>query len=209
MISVFGTKIIFINIMKLIITLKQFVFASVVAGLLIALGSNSVNAQMGMMGGTQEGAQEHGEALGEVLSELYAKYSVSSEKDLDCSKLTEDELEKLGEAVMGKVHPDTEVHEAMDEMMGGEGSASLKQAHINMGSNYLGCSYKGGGMGMMGGMMNGFGTQAGSGTGLMPMYAGYSGGLFGLNQAMSILVSISLIVFLLAGARWFWRKGGK
>ena len=69
---------------------------------------------------------------------------------VSCDKLTNEQLEIVGDYYMEQMHPG-EQHEMMDEMMGGEGSESLKQVHINMARNiYCGES---GGM-MNGGMMN-------------------------------------------------------
>ena len=50
---------------------------------------------------------------------------------VSCNQLTDEQLEALGDYYMEQIHPG-EQHEMMDEMMGGEGSETLKQAHINM-----------------------------------------------------------------------------
>lgn len=56
------------------------------------------------------------------------------EKKLPPESLTEEEYEILGEYFMELMHGDN--HEFMDDMMGGEGSETLRSAHINMGRNF-------------------------------------------------------------------------
>src|SRR3989344_1488126 len=48
-----------------------------------------------------------------------------------CSELTDEPLEEIGDYYMEQMHPG-EAHEIMDNMMGGKGSESLEQVHINM-----------------------------------------------------------------------------
>jgi hypothetical protein len=56
---------------------------------------------------------------------------------VDCSQLSDEQLERLGDYYMDLMHPGEE-HEVMDEMMmmGGDGSESLKQMHIQMGEGF-------------------------------------------------------------------------
>lgn len=96
-------------------------------------------------------ANNHDASISEVISDIMAKQQVSDVSDINCDAVSDDEWVDLGEAVMSLMHPDETTHEAMDNMMGGEGSDSLRLAHINMGQNYLGCGA--GNYGMMGGMM--------------------------------------------------------
>ena len=78
------------------------------------------------------------------------------ESKISCDQLNDEQLETIGEYYMEQMHPG-EAHEIMDNMMGGEGSVSLKQVHINM-AKRLYCNddvYIG--YGMMGrGMMGGY-----------------------------------------------------
>src|SRR3990167_8379450 len=53
------------------------------------------------------------------------------ESKISCNKLSNEQLEAIGDYYMEQMHPG-EAHEIMDNMMGGEGSESLKQVHINM-----------------------------------------------------------------------------
>ncbi|RJR15033.1 hypothetical protein C4579_03120 [Candidatus Microgenomates bacterium] len=157
--------------------------------------------------------------LDEVLADLLAKYNVTSVQDLDCNELTDDDFESVGEGWMSLMHPETEVHERMDAMMGGEGSQSLRQAHIQMGSNYLGCSPAGyrNGMGMMGGGMmtgNGMMGNAMMGTDVagIPSYQFTNARQsIGLTSHMA-LVNLNLLLLsalLVILIRYFWIRGSK
>src|SRR3989338_2450971 len=53
------------------------------------------------------------------------------DEKIQCEQLTNEQLERIGDYYMEQMHPG-EAHQTMDEMMGGEGSESLKQAHINI-----------------------------------------------------------------------------
>ncbi len=86
----------------------------------------------------------------EIVSEIISKQSVTSTSQIDCSKISDEEFEELGDALMEKMLGNHELHEQMDERMGGEGSESLKQMHIFMGMNWLGCTDS---VGMGSGMM--------------------------------------------------------
>jgi hypothetical protein len=109
----------------------------------------------------------HDISIDEVLQKILENQNISTVDELNCEYVTDDEWELLGESVMGIMHPDPEVHDQMDNMMGGEGSESLRIAHIRMGQNYLGCGtgygMMGFGMGMMGGGM------------IAPLNKGFSG----------------------------------
>lgn len=95
---------------------------------------------------------------------LKNKYNVAEDKKLNPSKLTDEELNLIGEILMSIMIPDEKEHEYMDQMMGGEGSNSLKAMHQRMAYNYL----NGYGFGMMGnfggGIMHG---RRGHGFGMM------------------------------------------
>ena len=74
-------------------------------------------------------------------------------QEISCDDLTENQFEILGDYYMEQMHPG-EQHTIMDKMMGGEGSESLKQVHINIGiSFYCGKNTYGSGYGMMNTMM--------------------------------------------------------
>src|SRR3989339_1349194 len=70
---------------------------------------------------------------------------------VSCDKLTNDQLEIIGEYYMEQMHPG-ESHEIMHKMMGlQEGSETEEQFHVNMAKTIY-CGESGGMMG--GGMMN-------------------------------------------------------
>ena len=53
-----------------------------------------------------------------------------------CNKLTENQLEILGDYVMEQIHPG-ESHKVMDEMMGGEGSESLRRCTLRWQKGFI------------------------------------------------------------------------
>lgn len=132
------------------------------------------------------------------------------ENEVPCSELTDAQLESIGDYLMEQMHPG-EAHELMDEMMGGEGSESLKLMHINM-AKHLYCgdasAMQGGMMGMMmgsgygmmgynGGMMNMMGNYAGNyGYGMMG-----SSNLFGASLLWLLFAAIGAFVF---GIIFWW-----
>ena len=103
---------------------------------------------------------------------------------ISCENLTQEQLEILGDYYMEQVHPG-ELHEIMDERMGGEGSESLRQVHINMGLAFY-CGERGA---ISVGMMN---TMMGS-------YYRYSSGTnyFALIFNILLIVGLVLLVILL------------
>jgi len=170
--------------------------------LLLLLFTTPINAQ-GMMGGNESsnGVEinlPHAENIEVVLQELMVKYQVSKIQELECDRLTNDELERIGDAYTEEIHPG-EAHVAMDWMMGGEGSESLRRMHINMGQRYLGC-VESSGWGMMGGGMMGLG---GSGMmGNVPASRINYGMWSGLG-ILGVLTWASIIAFFLAGTYFF------
>jgi|SRR3989344_3648431 len=108
---------------------------------------------------------------------------------VSCDKLTNGQLEIIGEYYMEQMHPG-ESHELMHKMMGlTEGSETEKQFHINMAKTIY-CDESGGMMdsGMMNMMMGG--NMMGSG-GMMGNYPSYYG--YGYNSFWNILWLIFLI----------------
>src|SRR3990167_6913534 len=115
---------------------------------------------------------------------------------IDCKSLSNPQLETLGDYYMEQMHPG-ESHEIMDNMMGGEGSESLKQVHINM-AKRLYCNdnnYVGYGMMSQGGMMQ-MGNMMGGMMGNSPMGYGSGFGSYGYWNIFWILI-FAVIIFLI------------
>jgi hypothetical protein len=128
------------------------------------------------------------------------------ESKISCPNLTVEELESIGEYYMEQMHPGSQ-HEAMDNMMGGEGSESLRQAHIFMARRWY-CG-DAAGMGMMGAMM---------GNSIVPVVSesksnNFSGGMMGSGSywsrsgsIMQVLGLIFLLVGIAAFAKYLVKK---
>ena len=187
--------------MKHIFTLF-FAFALIMG---VVFPPNSISATAPIKsnnGSIDEG--EH-ETLEQVLEQLLRKYDKSKLQEFSCNDLTDQDFEKVGDAVMESMHPG-EAHGSMDNMMGGEGSESLRQMHIRMGKRYFGCETDGfvGGMEMMG--RGGMGMM---GQGLVSAGWPAVGGFAGLYSIATTITWISFIALLISGARWFWKRAGK
>lgn len=121
---------------------------------------------------------------------------------ISCDKLSDEQLEMIGEYYMEQMHPG-EAHKMMDQMMGGEGSDSLKQMHIQM-AKRLYCNEEVGGMMGSGGMMNmmmGGGMMGNSATSPMSWF-GWGGGLI-----FMILFWGLIILGIVALIKWITNQG--
>jgi|SRR3989344_2171146 len=126
-----------------------------------------------------------------------------------CENLNEEQLEIIGDYYMEMMHPG-EAHEWMDERMGGEGSESLRLAHINMARRFYCNEYNAyggmmGGYGMMGSGMRGYGSSN------MMGYSGYgmmgSGSYLG-NWFLGLiwLAYFALAAFVFSIVFWITHK---
>jgi uncharacterized membrane protein len=125
---------------------------------------------------------------------------------ISCDKLTDEQLEAMGDYYMEQMHPG-EAHELMDEMMGGEGSDNLKQMHIQM-AKRLYCNEDVGGM-MGGGMMMGGNMMTSGGMNMMGtnMMGGSSGGSsWWLWSIVGMLFWLALLVALILLIVWLYKK---
>ena len=126
---------------------------------------------------------------------------------ISCEKLTDEQLESLGDYYMEQMHPG-EAHELMDNMMGGEGSESLKQVHINM-AKRLYCNentYIGYGMMGSGGMMGMMNMMSGGMMGSYPASYGYS--TYGYGNILWMLFFAAVIFLIALIIAWIIRRFG-
>lgn len=143
------------------------------------------------------------------------------ESKASCDNLSEAQLESIGEYYMEQMHPGKQ-HEYMDSMMGGEGSESLRSAHMQMAQvlycgktdtqltygGMMGMGMMGGGMmggygtggyGMMGRGMMGSGALGTSGYGMMGYGSPYFAG-WGITDILVVILLIGLILLVYAHA---------
>ncbi len=105
---------------------------------------------------------------------------------INCDKLTNEQLEEIGEYLMEQMHPG-ESHETMHKTMGfKEGESEEMQFHINM-AKAMYCSNQRGMMGMQNMMMRGYSTE----------------GTFSASSVFLIAISLAIISFLVG---WFGRE---
>lgn len=128
------------------------------------------------------------------------------DSEIDCNELSDEQFEAIGDYYMEQMHPG-EAHEMMDEMMGGEGSESLKQMHITM-ARRLYCNEDIGGM-MGGGMMNMMGGNM-MGNNMMQsdmmMNWGYGLGYWNLFSTLYLILLIGLIILVYLWIIKLWKN---
>ncbi len=128
------------------------------------------------------------------------------DSEISCDKLSDEQLESIGEYYMEQMHPG-EAHEFMDQMMGGEDSENLKQMHIQM-ARRIYCNEEVGGM-MDGGMMNmmmGDNMMSSGGMGMMGSgMMGNSGYGFGYWSFINVLYVILLVGLIILVYLWIIR----
>ncbi len=126
--------------------------------------------------------------------DVFAEAEEIIKQKISCDDLTENQLEILGDYYMEQMHPG-ELHEIMDEKMGGEGSEGLKQVHINMGRAF----YCGERDVLSSNMMNAL-------MGRNMMYGGMMGNYYGKNNIFAGLFNILLIVGLVLLIVWLIKE---
>lgn len=164
-----------------------------------------------------------GKSVDMMLSEIRSEQGIGSSDRIDPNKVSDSLLEQLGDAWMDVQFPDQREHELMDDMMGGEGSASLASMHRMMGYRYLSGGRGGMGMGgMMGpgmgpGMMMGYGTDpdpSGPGTRYRVPDPGYRGHGYGAYRTgvwwiwivvLIIIIGSTIVVTILLTTSLFRR----
>lgn len=145
----------------------------------------------------------------QTLNDVMVSVGVSREKGIKCSEITNDQFQQIGEAYMSYIHPDSEVHELMDKMMGGEGSESLKSGHILMGRQYLGCinnpSLLGFGAPMMNMSMMGYGFVD-YGNNMMYQAGSWGAGSNIIFWVWRALIPLAILAFLVLGIVYLIKK---
>ena len=115
---------------------------------------------------------------------------------ISCDKLTNDQLEEIGDYLMEQMHPG-ETHELMHNMMGGEDSETVKQMHVTMAKTMY-CSENGTMMnrGMMGmNMMN---------KGMMQNRMIGSNAMGMMNYGNNTIMNVGLLVIIIVLAWIIW-----
>lgn len=185
------------------------VYLPVATAIILLSGVSTVQASGGQLSSPDQ-----------VIEKIKGGQGIADIADFDCGQVTEAQFEELGDAVMELIHPG-EQHELMDQMMGGEGSDSLRAAHIMMGQRYLSCSDDNmpsmmnyGIMGMMGGGRAMTGGVGGEGSFTWTKNCPMMGNLFYHTGSgwfwgwfYMILITIVLILLMAALVKWLMKDG--
>lgn len=122
--------------------------------------------------------------------EIFKEAEKIIQQKISCNELNDYQLEILGDYYMEQMHPG-ELHEIMDERMGGESSDLLRQVHMNMGKMFYCGEQRAMPMGMMNMMM---------GRGNYGMMGGYPLSYYGSANSHGFIFNVLffLIIIILA-----------
>ncbi|MGL4368371.1 MAG: SHOCT domain-containing protein, partial [Spirochaetota bacterium] len=149
-----------------------------------------------------------------VLDEIRREQGAQKNEDINVGKVPLPLLEMLGDSVMEVMAGNSERHEQMDKMMGGDGSASLSAMHQRIGYNYL-SGYPMGMMNMMSGQAFNYpGNSSFPEGGRFMMRGNYPGMMGGPGwrfggMFMGLFFIILVIVILFVAFKIFFRYGKK
>ncbi|AEV28569.1 putative membrane protein [Sphaerochaeta pleomorpha str. Grapes] len=121
-----------------------------------------------------------------IVQKIMDNQGVSTIKQIDPDKVSDAQLERLGDAVMGILIPDEQQHAWMDQMMGGEGSLQLAAKHKWIAYSYL--------------KNDGNLTSAGWGSEMLGsgmMMSGWNNAWYGINGMRGWPLWSGILVFLL------------
>lgn len=198
--------------------IKQNLGAFLIMASFIAVSTASAQGMMGQYYGQQgvvATSQAQNTEIANALKDIFNSQGVTDQNQIECGNVSDTQFENLGDAYMGAGLTE-EQHSAMDNMMGGEGSPTLDQAHINMGRAYLGCwsNYNSGPqiMPMMGQYgdsfsrsYNGYGNMMG--WGWPSMMEGYYGGGYQIFGWVTMLLFwVLLVLGIVTAVRWLKRN---
>ena len=130
--------------------------------------------------------------------EDFAKAEELIKSKISCSELSNEQLELIGEYFMEQMHPG-ELHEIMDERMGGEGSVTLKQVHINIARSFYCGESSFISRGMMNTMMgrSGYGMMGNQGFYYPNYYQNQNNPTYNMiNIIFSILIILALLILI-------------
>jgi uncharacterized membrane protein len=124
--------------------------------------------------------------------------------NVSCDKLDSGQLEAIGDYLMEQMHPGPS-HQAMEDMMGGDGSENVRRAHIQMAEVlYCGRTNTTLTFGAMLGMMPFIGRYSGGG---MMGFGGYGQGMMGYGYGGAgymVEILFGLLVFCVLALALFW-----
>jgi hypothetical protein len=164
-----------------------------VLAMAMGLGFGVVGLTVAIAASTLAHEEQQGQRLAESLS--------SGERQ--CSDLSADDFELIGEYAMGRYLGDEATHEAMNRQMTVRmGSAGEERMHRALGYRYSGCpgGPGAGWVGPMGGMMSGNyeGGSGGFGGGMMG--GGHRGGMMGFGDSGDSDISVLGVVLIALAA---------